>query len=307
MPSTVSIHALLAECDPKKILLAKSRRCFNPRTPCGVRLIWNPAQMRPPMFQSTHSLRSATDQRTAYDNALKVSIHALLAECDPKKILLAKSRRCFNPRTPCGVRLIWNPAQMRPPMFQSTHSLRSATDQRTAYDNALKVSIHALLAECDPVSRTIRETRRGFNPRTPCGVRHIPQSSAALPHQFQSTHSLRSATTYFKYDQPRLQVSIHALLAECDILHTRIHGQTTRFNPRTPCGVRPLDRVLPLGRPQFQSTHSLRSATMSIPASMQDVAFQSTHSLRSATRVVALGIHRRLVSIHALLAECDCA
>lgn len=35
--------------------------------------------------------------------------------------------------------------------------------------------------------------------------------------------------------------------------------------------------------------------------------FQSTHSLRSATGQVVKGRVRRAVSIHALLAECDCA
>ena len=167
-----------------------------------------------------------------------VSIHALLAECDPKKILLAKSRRCFNPRTPCGVRLIWNPAQMRPPMFQSTHSLRSATDQRTAYDNALKVSIHALLAECDPVSRTIRETRRGFNPRTPCGVRRELNPNRLAVLLFQSTHSLRSATRGYSIFVFVTRVSIHALLAECDHGYKIFLIELVSFNPRTPCGVR---------------------------------------------------------------------
>ncbi len=35
------------------------------------------------------------------------------------------------------------------------------------------------------------------------------------------------------------------------------------------------------------------------------IGFQSTHSLRSATIVVAAVIHFELVSIHALLTECD--
>ena len=34
-------------------------------------------------------------------------------------------------------------------LFQSTHSLRSATDDIVDFDQVLTVSIHALLAECD--------------------------------------------------------------------------------------------------------------------------------------------------------------
>ena len=56
----VSIHALLAECDNlKKILYSNFRE-----------------------FQSTHSLRSATESREELEPEEQVSIHALLAECD---------------------------------------------------------------------------------------------------------------------------------------------------------------------------------------------------------------------------------
>ena len=37
-------------------------------------------------------------------------------------------------------------------MFQSTHSLRSATIKPFNYDELFPVSIHALLAECDELS-----------------------------------------------------------------------------------------------------------------------------------------------------------
>ena len=57
------------------------------------------------------------------------------------------------------------------------------------------------------------------------------------------------------------------------------------FNPRTPCGVRPVFWLSERGNQSFQSTHSLRSATL-------------------AQRMGAFHIP---VSIHALLAECDCS
>ena len=56
-----------------------------------------------------------------------------------------------------------------------------------------------------------------------------------------------------------------------------------RFNPRTPCGVR-------------------RNPAS---GSVSGFWFQSTHSLRSATICIGLETHDYMVSIHALLAECD--
>ena len=124
----VSIHALLAECDSEDNAGTKRTIRFNPRTPCGVRL---------------SMLRSG-------DWAFIVSIHALLAECDTITGFFLKRLRSFNPRTPCGVRLkadekesiLWA-------VFQSTHSLRSATKEHETSSTTRKVSIHALLAECD--------------------------------------------------------------------------------------------------------------------------------------------------------------
>ena len=168
----VSIHALLAECDDclrEKGLKAFS---FNPRTPCGVRLQhFHPiaGRMR---FQSTHSLRSATPRNLNSINGLEVSIHALLAECDARTAGVPSWYSRFNPRTPCGVRLRFPIPLPLLPMFQSTHSLRSATYQKWVLKNPHSVSIHALLAECDKVLELTHVDVNGF----------------------QSTHSLRSAT-----------------------------------------------------------------------------------------------------------------
>ena len=146
----------------------------------------------------------------------KVSIHALLAECDWRGNLVPRPIRRFNPRTPCGVR-----------HFCSEYGL-------PMYD----VSIHALLAECDLWGGHVWMTLQSFNPRTPCGVR---QRKATCPHDnglFQSTHSLRSATTIVSYSASgMLFQSTHSLRSAT---------------------LSPTPYVLPL---RFQSTHSLRSAT----------------------------------------------
>ena len=167
------------------------------------------------MFQSTHSLRSATDDQTAIPSCHR---------------------------------------------FQSTHSLRSATRSSGDADFGDDVSIHALLAECDP-------------------------------RQAELLHAVL--------------VSIHALLAECDNKTLTPVQLLPGFNPRTPCGVRLRLHDDYFVCPQFQSTHSLRSATLPASSTIIGTLFQSTHSLRSATPPCHYRDLRLSVSIHALLAECD--
>ena len=167
-------------------------------------------------FQSTHSLRSATAARKAFNisdavsihallaecdaytqvarTGVVVSIHALLAECDLKAITALAAATGFNPRTPCGVRLYRRATPCRKLLFQSTHSLRSATNRSCPHGGRQAVSIHALLAECDGATPETIETLKSFNPRTPCGVRHISHNPMRRGPVFQSTHSLRSAT-----------------------------------------------------------------------------------------------------------------
>ena len=257
----VSIHALLAECDCLTPCTLSTYKSFNPRTPCGVRLNG---------FYQAYAL-------------IAVSIHALLAECDVQLWSEVDNGAGFNPRTPCGVRPsvpIKDAVQLE---FQSTHSLRSATnyaDYNWTYD---AVSIHALLAECDTQVLSVLQICVGFNPRTPCGVRHEitaetfrigsfnPRTPCgvrlknALQREhicwFQSTHSLRSATPGSIHQAGDGEVSIHALLAECDCMPWFRQLPTGCFNPRTPCGVRlPYFVHYPYSQ-EFQSTHSLRSAT----------------------------------------------
>ena len=86
--------------------------------------------------------------------------------------------------------------------------------QGVNYD--VSVSIHALLAECDCNGGLVYFTYRGFNPRTPCGVRRFSSTATTSHPLFQSTHSLRSATIMITQIKLQDGVSIHALLAECD-------------------------------------------------------------------------------------------
>ena len=141
-----------------------------------------------------HSLRSATEYPEDEQEQENVSIHALLAECDHRRNICGPLLLGFNPRTPCGVRLDKTIDQLEGSGFQSTHSLRSATKHITLTNNDMDVSIHALLAECDRTINYSLMGTKGFNPRTPCGVR-----------LYIGLHKVC-----------KIVVSIHALLAECD-------------------------------------------------------------------------------------------
>ena len=99
---------------------------------------------------SIHALLAECDDLADINTFLeRVSIHALLAECDVLHPPLLSDARSFNPRTPCGVRLLLD----------------------SSPGKACIVSIHALLAECDTRKNNMCIIAYGFNPRTPCGVR----------------------------------------------------------------------------------------------------------------------------------------
>ena len=124
---------------------------------------------------SIHALLAECDSMyTGACHEYAVSIHALLAECDETLTKRKESKQCFNPRTPCGVRLISFRLTLPLPLFQSTHSLRSAT-------------VYSFVPSPVP---------RSFNPRTPCGVRPKTPILHYMYYAFQSTHSLRSATCH---------------------------------------------------------------------------------------------------------------
>ena len=155
------------------------------------------------MFQSTHSLRSATIGFNAFGRYDMVSIHALLAECDKYQTMPLSMTFQFQ-----STHSLRSATQIVPhgtfkPRFQSTHSLRSAT--------------------IAPIAPAIPPQR--FNPRTPCGVRQLSCGVKTVRREFQSTHSLRSATLCLFVKAVRWTVSIHALLAECDSINElRISG-----------------------------------------------------------------------------------
>ena len=86
-----------------------------------------------------------------------------------------------------------------------------------------RISIHAPLAGCDTAAETAEDTV------TVVG--------------FQSTHPLRGATVALVAKAAEVAISIHAPLAGCDLRLRDEVFQVVDFNPRTPCGVRPCNRM----------------------------------------------------------------
>ena len=147
------------------------------------------------------------------------------------------------------------------------------------------ISIHALHAECDGNKRRFRWQKLNFNPRTPCGVRPKPEFENHLKEY----------------------ISIHALHAECDLSASRFQAPSASyFNPRTPCGVRRWHLSFPRFWRSFQSTHSMRSATLQL-FFVTCIIVISIHALHAECDAPCFfhDVPSWHISIHALHAECD--
>ena len=168
----ISIHALLAECDLTcPLYTSETSSKFQSTHSLRSATCYELVDIYVVLFQSTHSLRSATFIIATVNHIHSISIHALLAECDP--------------------------AQPPPVLLWS-------------------ISIHALLAECDRANVSTENTKGDFNPRTPCGVRLNSFSSLVKPVNI-SIHALLAECDVSVISlKDYTPISIHALLAECD-------------------------------------------------------------------------------------------
>ena len=145
---------------------------------------------------------------------------------------------CFNSRTPCGVRLP-TPDLSLINCKVSIHAPRAGCDSPWIGRWAgCDVSIHAPRAGCDRSTLYRLTSAKGFNSRTPCGVRRCVSSASLIIFAFQFTHPVRGATYVcmtewmggeFQFTHPvrgatqfnetmkqRISVSIHAPRAGCD-------------------------------------------------------------------------------------------
>ena len=166
--STLSLRrATLRSCPA-----SSPRRYFYPRSPCGERQSkYCPVSVHE-RFLSTLSLRRATDNGRLLSADHFISIHALLAESDPKSWPWPPKTRYFYPRSPCGERQYLSGVMTFGP----------------------GISIHALLAESDWRTYTKRSTATEF-----LSTLSLRRATPVIffgdnPKIFLSTLSLRRAT-----------------------------------------------------------------------------------------------------------------
>ena len=125
-------------------------------------------------------------------------------------------KKHFYPRSPCGERphpsLSWSKCRYFYP--RSPCGERPKVTKLCIMDSI--ISIHALLAESDPLFCPTVPRPHNFYPRSPCGERRQSNEANGLP----------------------TRISIHALLAESDIRTLLPLGDSSDFYPRSPCGER---------------------------------------------------------------------
>ena len=190
----ISIHALLAESDPRGCPVLSPRPYFYPRSPCGERLVTVGLLMCNLYFYPRSPCGERQHVTDLCSTPVQISIHALLAESDKCCGLFVRRSPYFYPRSPCGERLYVN----MPCAFDIDFYPRSPCGERPRRvlkcDNRAIISIHALLAESDAICLTVQHP----------GI------------QFLSTLSLRRATLMWYQCNTVVKISIHALLAESD-------------------------------------------------------------------------------------------
>ena len=100
-------------------------------------------------------------------------------------------------------------------------------------------------------------------------------------------------------------ISTHAPLAGRDTRHIQRLARAFYFNPRAPCGARPLRTYKYRGRQGFQPTRPLRGATRFACLPFGTAKFQPTRPLRGATESPTCKPEGSLISTHAPLAGRD--
>ena len=122
--------------------------------------------------------------------------------------------------------------------------MKSATYITDNISQIANISIHALHEECDTNTKTDVFCSNDFNPRTPWRVRPYKYAIGNNRCEFQSTHSMKSATQTACPKYCAYLISIHALHEECDCYHKiqcwgviliSIHALHEECDPKTRC------------------------------------------------------------------------
>ena len=176
----ISIHAPRAGSDRPMRDTLRTFPHFNPRSPCGER-----------PEPDIHVLGVGD-----------ISIHAPRAGSDTTSSSSSGIVTDFNPRSPCGERQMAKKTVLKRVLFQSTLPVRGATAHECRQHPKHAISIHAPRAGSDYTPSFIADPTMHFNPRSPCGERHLCLLCKSIITKFQSTLPVRGATPRCRQKSP---------------------------------------------------------------------------------------------------------
>ena len=169
---------------------------FNPRAPCGARLPFPSAWQRTLPFQPTRPLRGATCVELAVAEQMIFQPTRPLRGATTRTVHVDRDQDYFNPRAPCGARLLPCRASRTLQTFQPTRPLRGATTAEQQYCIAQGHFNPRAPCGARPIGRTSRKQQTDFNPRAPCGARQYLWHLSRTEQEFQPTRPLRGATIF---------------------------------------------------------------------------------------------------------------
>ena len=149
----------------------------------------------------------------------------------------------FNPRAPCGARLLYASDIGLVDKFQSTRPVWGATTLTFSRSKPANISIHAPRVGRDYRWLSNLRQKIHFNPRAPCGARRNHSFPIYNLHGFQSTRPVWGATAIGATEPRPALISIHAPRVGRDLLESDKITADRNFNPRAPCGARRRRRV----------------------------------------------------------------
>ena len=240
-------HSPLSNFNPRAPCGARRsfRRCpspsdhFNPRAPCGARPVCMIYHYRTTAFQSTRPVWGATFSRFwILCSSIQFQSTRPVWGATCAHVPLPTLRSNFNPRAPCGARLV----------FHGFASFAKNFNPR---------------APCGARPRSLAKPSRSsyFNPRAPCGARHDWWWLSTAFSTFQSTRPVWGATRLDVVVPDPADISIHAPRVgrdPADVVEAIVEGNISihaprvgrdysfaiclssfaYFNPRAPCGAR---------------------------------------------------------------------
>ena len=125
-------------------------------------------------------------------------------------------------------------------IFQSTSPVWRTTAWQTRCGGCRVISIHVPRVEDDPELADEEELPFYFNPRPPCGGRHNIGFVKCFYKLFQSTSPVWRTTVPLGRGEVSKTISIHVPRVEDDVRPKHPRSDFADFNPRPPCGGRPL-------------------------------------------------------------------